>query len=919
MKLKTHLRASSLEQLTEIAGFWDLSPADEAVAADPATLADYLYPRMQTPTHFRVAFDKLDAAQREWVYLLALHGGELPVDEFRKRTGFPNATAMQEAVDRLATRGFVWREHIRDALIRLDVIGLPEPFVRLIELPPYWQGFLGQHLHRLGIEELRAIARNTLGERPQTRKKQALLHYVRKKLLDPEQLQQFLQRRDPVQIEMFQHILQRNGMCAWKDLLDAGLQKKFDHHRAERLRELVEQSGLVFVVQETENKYNNLLMVPRDLAFIIQKGYRRDQRSLGELSHAGDRPQRGEPAGHPGVILDNSNNVLRDLTIICAMIQREPIRMLNNGGLGRNDLKKIAPLLSHNKTSRYISFLALFAIVRKLLIPVGDQWRVSGSLTQWLEGGQQCMRELYEFWLGTSDWNEEYIDGDVVHADTYPQNLISITELRKLVLRMMEKLPADTWIDFETFAESLLPQIAIEIPGRFDLTPTDKFNRHPVLIVEAVIAETLYWLGVVALGVSSLDVARKLGSRPNESIAPYDPNHPVSSRLMGDGEFMFVFRPTDFGRTLLSRPYLDPDKLFARIPDEALPQATRSLEITVQPNQEIVTPPDFDLPRFFRLLQFTDIKKVDVMTTLTIAHDSVRAGLDHGLKGEDMLRLLEECSRRELPETVRQMIGECESRHGEVDLSPCGAFIRVTDRMRFEEIKANPKIAPAIKDTFDDRYIVLSRTADMKKVVRELHRIGYLPHIDSDSLYVTSEGLFQITLRTDELYDLLAVIRFAIMLEEENKATVFEGRVRPLFERLSSNAQERFNPNFYAESIARGFYGHFEKLLKKLTNESTRKLRKQLDRLVSRVPRGKPSDAYKGANPARDPGDVLKMIRFALDHEVQIHIRYQRSSGEVIDPVIEPEAIQDKKLYAFCPDEDEHHIFAIDRIERAHM
>ena len=31
-----------------------------------------------------------------------------------------------------------------------------------------------------------------------------------------------------------------------------------------------------------------------------------------------------------------------------------------------------------------------------------------------------------------------------------------------------------------------------------------------------------------------------------------------------------------------------------------------------------------------------DIKKVDVMTTLTVSHDSVRAGLDHGLSAEAM-------------------------------------------------------------------------------------------------------------------------------------------------------------------------------------------------------------------------------------------------------------------------------------------
>ena len=38
-----------------------------------------------------------------------------------------------------------------------------------------------------------------------------------------------------------------------------------------------------------------------------------------------------------------------------------------------------------------------------------------------------------------NEWNEEYINGDVVHVDAHPQNLISITDLRKLTLRVLEK------------------------------------------------------------------------------------------------------------------------------------------------------------------------------------------------------------------------------------------------------------------------------------------------------------------------------------------------------------------------------------------------------------------------------------------------------------------------------------------------
>ena len=33
--------------------------------------------------------------------------------------------------------------------------------------------------------------------------------------------------------------------------------------------------------------------------------------------------------------------------------------------------------------------------------------------------------------------------------------------------------------------------------------------------------------------------------------------------------------------------------------------------------------------------------------------------------------------------------------------------------------------------------------------------------------------------------------------------------------------------------------------------------------------------------------------------------------------MIEPEAVQDKKIYAFCPAQDAHHVYALERIQSA--
>jgi predicted DNA-binding transcriptional regulator YafY len=119
------------------------------------------------------------------------------------------------------------------------------------------------------------------------------------------------------------------------------------------------------------------------------------------------------------------------------------------------------------------------------------------------------------------------------------------------------------------------------------------------------------------------------------------------------------------------------------------------------------------------------------------------------------------------------------------------------------------------------------------------------------------------------------------------------------------------------ESIAKAFHANYEKLLKKAVSDETRKYRKQVTRLMNQVPRNKSGTAFKGENPTSDAAEIQRMVKFAIEHEAPVKIHYLRSSGTAIDEVIEPEALQEKKLYAFCPGQDEHHVYALDRIQNA--
>lgn len=919
MKLKAKLREATIESLHSICEHWDLRPDEDETMADPAALTDYLYPRLQAPTQFKQAFERLDLSQRDAVYFLALHGGEVTVKEFRLRTGLHGAAEFDAFLDGIKAKGLVWREKISDGKVRFDIIGVPEPFVRLLELPPYWKGFVGRFLQGLSLSELKAIARHVLEEKYDGRRKQVLVHFIRERLLDPKLLRALLEKQSPSRSGLFEHILKKNGACLWRELLDGGAQKRFNHSRDELLEKLVCESGVVFVSRPAANRSDSLVMVPRDIRHVIQNSFRRDERTLAELSRGTNRSQRRDDGSgfRPSVVLDNTQNIIRDLCIVLASILQRRVKVLNNGGIGRNDLKKIVPLLSHNKTIKYVAFLSLFAMTKKLLIPVGSNWRVSKTAESWFGDAKKCFAELYGFWLQTNEWNEEYIDGDVLHVEVYPQNLVGIIELRKLILRVLDKVPAETWIDFDTFAQSLLPQVAIEIPGRFDHVSTDKNHRHTKLIMESIVAESLYWFGLITLGVPDMETGFKLGSRTHVEMATSGKKVSALSDLIEEDECQFSFKVSDVMRQIFSGRYLEPDRLFAAGQAEGLPYTTQNAQFTVQPNLEIITPPDLVLDRFYHLLLFTQVKKIDIMTTLTITPESLSRGLERGLAGDQITSFLKKSSRKELPETVVQLVEECVRRRGEIDMGLAGGYILGSSRAHVEEITANSKIGKHVKDVLNERVVILNRTADLRKVAQELQKLGYLPKLASETLHVTGEGLFHVTLRPEDLYDLMAILHFAVGLEEQFDSGIFDERVRPLIELLGVDAHGDLNPDYHLKPRLSGFKSNFDKCLTRKKDEEKRRLKKQVNRLLTRAPRNREPKPYAGENPAAGKVNIKKLMKFAIEREMQVKLHYRRSTGEEIDEVIEPESLQGGRVYAFCPEDDEHHLYAIERIEQA--
>jgi hypothetical protein len=929
MKLKTLLKSLDETVLPEIGTFWELpDPRENGAPLDREAWVEYLYPRLQSAAAFRSAYEKADPTQRNLVSFLAIHGGNMEQGELRKRFFAGDREAMTSTLDSAMRRGFVFQERWEDMAEKPRVYGLPEPFLRFIELPYFWQGYLGAVLRDQPREQLSRLAANGLEIADAPAKSDYLIHEIRRALTDPERLRVYIDSLPEDQREVLFLVLQRRGVCLYRDLIEMVQKRRPELGRSNPIERLVTSSGLLFQSTDNAEKFNNLLRVPRDLYYIVTNHFVRDNRGLDALDTIGqvDRDQQ------PKVICDNGISVLRDIVIFVGQIGSHSVRRLGNGGIGKNDLKKVLPCLSANKTLKYAQFLAYYCIHKRFLVATGDHWSVSSTFADALRDSRAFYTDLYNTWLETNEWNEEHIDGDCVHADSFLTNLIDVVELRKLVLKNLARIPFDTWIIGPRFIESLLAQIEVQIPHRGGKARPEKQNRINYLVIETILCESLYWLGLVTLGLHDDSGFQTLGNR--QQVEPEhkgEPNRTNGGSTRLDQHFNFNPRPflpdcyhfhlqiTGLGRSLMAAT-LEADARSRDANSEvALPFRDDLVHFTVLPNHDVVAPPDLNLYRFYELTRIAEIRNIDVMSLLTITQDSVRAAMDHGRAGEEILEFLKEGCPSGLPETVSHLVRECGSRYGEISMGYAGGYIRVSDPVLLEDLRNNKALADLFKDVASETILLLNRSTDVAQVARDLQKFGFMPQIDNENVYASAEGRLRFSLAPEDLCSLLSVLRIVMFVEKELDVSLTDDKARALVQSLRPSNQAQSRLQHSIDVLSKAFEKNFQDALKRKLDAVARKYRKQMHEFLAQKAPSRERAAYSGANPATDAQDIRKLIRFAIDNDTTILLRYVRTTRDEVEETVRPESLNNEKAFAFCEDRQSYCAYRLSRILLARL
>jgi hypothetical protein len=922
MKLKSILKTLTVDYLEGIQTHWGISPADLSAAKseeDKRTLlVANLYQRLQVRPLWERAITSLTDEERGLVNFLAIHGGDLDAEEVTTRFFEGDVRQMAAVVKSLARRGIVFFDDVPDLGKPLLLVGIPEPFLRFIELPSYWEGYLGNFLKEFSTNELKHIATQGLRLEVDCNCKNYLIWLIRRSLLDPKFLRRYIERVPDGPREIFTLLEQRKGVSVYRDLLELNIQRQYDHQRVDSLHWLLNTSGLVFTAVQGGNKYSNLLMIPRDLFYMISNHYSPDGRTFRELDSVSVVTKEKAPA----VLLDNSNTLLRDLVALCDYVDRHPVKVLATGGIGKNDLRKVMPLLSRFKSLKYVEFLSLFAIQKKFLVSTGKTFRVSQAFLDWLKDSQHAYVDLISWWLTATEWNEEFIEGNTLHVEPSPTGLVNIVPFRRAVLELLQEMPKNRWLLYDAFAEELMPTIHHTIPRRGEPLSFEKHTRSNVLVLESILAECLQWLGILAIGVQTEEEAGLIGTRLGDG-KKLKAEGSGRGRPRKQAELSFAFRFTDLGRFVFSRPVEEWSELFTHVEgDEVKPLRYDADKFIVQQTHEVIVPPDLNLRAFYQLNEIAEVRSLDVMSILAITRESLRAGMDRGLTAEEIQSFLEKGSRTPLPQSLGILIRECGDKHGEVNMGFAGGYLVVDDPNLLAQIRSHKKLSPSVKDVVEDRVVLLNPDVDVRRFARELQKIGFMPRLAGEHVHVTEEDTYHLSLDREDMYTLLAALRYTMTVVDEKNRAVAEERLAPLLERLRPNVRAFQGLMELSDSLvsvwSRAAAANTEMKLNEIKERYTEKLADMVNASSGR--RSNSVHTFEGPNPAKEQEDIRALVDFALEHEYEVEIEYVKSNQSEVRERVAPESIEGEKLLARCRNRnDAFSVYKFQRIVRARL
>jgi hypothetical protein len=554
----------------------------------------------------------------------------------------------------------------------------------------------------------------------------------------------------------------------------------------------------------------------------------------------------------------------RDLLTFAGHFERVSTKRVATGGIGKKTTQRIAPFLRRSD-EEYASFLGVFLIDRRVLFEGEDRWEISRPNLIRLWQPERLLRSVHHFWLRTALWNESLADPDVLSL-VRREYISADPGLEARRRRLCEELlaaPEGEAIEIGTLLSRLDRSLQARGRGADDGAMSRYGGRvSPATLLRRMLAGPLAWLGLV----------EPLVRRPS---------------AVSEAE---AFRVSPLGRLVLTENWPGIIQSFGTALSDS------AARVTLQPNLEILAPPDLDPGVYLNLARLGDLRSVDIYTAFAITWDSLMNALDRGFSAGELLAFLESVSATGVPATVRQLVEDCEGRHGEVRIGVAGPYIEAREGTLLGELEANPRFAPYIQRRIGDALALLTSNVDLATLGRELRKAGYsVSSAGTDKVQVTARGA-QLTLTRPEFEEIYAAVRAATKLAREVDPDFDLSALAALEEILALELTRREDTG--APTRAQELESLVEKLL----------------RVHGKSAKRKP----KAPTEARDSEDIRALLLTAVENHTPMEIEYDGFQG-VTRRIVEPSSFDGRYLTGFCRLRQDQRVFNTARILSAKL
>lgn len=154
--------------------------------------------------------------------------------------------------------------------------------------------------------------------------------------------------------------------------------------------------------------------------------------------------------------------------------------------------------------------------------------------------------------------------------------------------------------------------------------------------------------------------------------------------------------------------------------------ATEKKPLKILPNNEILMEIDSNFKELKEIARFANLVSADVVCTFRITKESLSKYMNNSGNLDEIREFLRKKSPMDIPDTIKHLIDDMDSRKNEIEITKCQAVLQVKDRTIIDGIMAYKSLSDMIEKRLTPEILVIKEGVSLYRFVTEVRKKGYI-------------------------------------------------------------------------------------------------------------------------------------------------------------------------------------------------